>query len=340
MAVSGRRFTFIAIHVVDPSMHLGVHTPPLYDRSLAEALSFLSERGVSAVEPGVGGFPGDTHLSLETHLDDDAAQDELRDRLDEHDMSISALAIHNNPLHPDEERSSTAKTEIREAIALAAQLDLSTITCFSGLPAGGPNDEMPNWITAPWPPEHDEALSYQWDLAVESWTELAAHAESHDVDVAIEMHPNMLVYEPHGLIRLREATNDRVGANLDPSHFYWQGISIPDAIRFLGDYDAIHHVHAKDTRIYESEARTRGVLDTRSYANASERSWVFRTVGYGHGARHWKDVISTLRMVGYDDVVSIEHEDSLASPQEGLEKAIEFLGPIVFEETPGEAYWA
>jgi sugar phosphate isomerase/epimerase len=199
---------------------------------------------------------------------------------------------------------------------------------------------VPNWITAPWPSEHAEALAYQWDVASEYWAGIAAHADAHDVDVAIEMHPNMLVYEPEGLVRLREATNDRIGANFDPSHLYWQGISITDAIRFLGERDAIHHVHAKDTRIYEAQVRTKGVLDTTPYDDEPNRSWLFRTVGYGHAADHWRDVVSTLRMVGYDGTLSIEHEDSLTSSREGLEKAVELLQRVTFETDPGDAYWA
>ncbi|WP_290814950.1 sugar phosphate isomerase/epimerase [Halovivax sp.] len=321
-------------------MDLGVHTPPLYDRSFEDALAYLAELGVSAVEPGVGGYPGDDHLSRSAYLDDEDAQSELRGALEEHGMRISALATHNNPLHPDEAEANDADEELREAIRLAAQLDVNVVTCFSGLPGGGPKDEYPNWITAPWPAEHAEALEYQWERAVEYWGQLADHAADHGVDVAIEMHPNMLVYEPSGMARLREETNDRIGANFDPSHLYWQGISITDAIRFLGERDAIHHVHAKDTRIYEERSRVKGVLDTTPYDEEADRSWLFRSVGYGHGERHWKDVVSTLRMVGYDDVLSIEHEDSLTSSLEGLEKAVDLLSRAIFEETPGDAYWA
>ncbi|AXR77347.1 sugar phosphate isomerase/epimerase family protein [Natrarchaeobaculum sulfurireducens] len=320
-------------------MDIGVHTPPLYDRSFEDALEFLADRGVSAVEPGVGGYPGDDHLERNRYLDDESAQESLKETLADHDMRISALATHNNPLHPDEDEAETADTELREAIRLTAQLEVGTVTCFSGLPAGGPDDEVPNWITAPWPPEHAEALEYQWERATEYWSNLAAFADEHDVDLAIEMHPNMLVYEPAGLLRLREVTNDRVGANFDPSHLYWQGIDVTDAIRFLGSDGAIHHVHAKDTQIYDEQARIKGVLDTTAYDDELHRSWLFRSVGYGHGEDHWKDVVSTLRMVGYDDVLSIEHEDSLTSSIEGLEKAIDCLQRAVFRETPGEAYW-
>ncbi|ADD03608.1 YfiH family protein [Natrialba magadii ATCC 43099] len=321
-------------------MQLGVHTPPLADESLEGALSYLAEQGVDALEPGVGGHPGQDHLPRAEYLHDADAQAAVHDLLEEYGLEISALATHNNPLHPDDERAATADTELREAIELADQLDVGVVTCFSGLPAGGPDDEVPNWITAPWPPEHDEALSYQWDVAVDYWTDIAAHADEHDVDVAIEMHPNMLVYEPHGMARLREETGERIGANFDPSHLYWQGITISDAIRYLGERDAIHHVHAKDTKIYDAQAREKGVLDTTAYDDEPNRSWLFRSVGYGHGETHWKDIVSTLRMVGYDGTLSIEHEDSLTSSREGLEKAIDLLQRALFETEPGEAYWA
>jgi len=322
-------------------MDIGVHTPPLYDRSFEEALSVLSEMGVDAAEPGVGGYPGDEHLARSEYLDDEDAQAELQATLEEHDMRISALATHNNPLHPDDERAEAADTELREAIELAAQLDVNTVTCFSGLPAGGPNDETPNWITAPWPAEHADAHEYQWeDVAIPYWSEIAEVADEHGVDVAIEMHPNMLVYEPHGMLRLREATGERIGANFDPSHLYWQGIEITDAIRLLGEADAIHHFHAKDTKVYEPQAREKGVLDTTAYTEEADRSWIFRSIGYGHGESHWKDVVSTLRMVGYEGALSIEHEDSLTSSLEGLEKAVDMLDRAVFDTQPGDAYWA
>ena len=321
-------------------MDLGVHTPPLADQSLEGALEYLSELGVSAVEPGVGGHPGQDHLVREEYLDDAEAQADLEGLLEEYEMYISALAVHNNPLHPDEERAETADTELREAIELAAQLEVGVVTCFSGLPAGGPEDSVPNWITAPWPTEHADALEYQWERALEYWDDLEGVADDHGVDVAIEMHPNMLIYEPHGLARLREEAGERIGANFDPSHLYWQGISVTDAIRYLGECDAIYHVHAKDTRVYEERAREKGVLDTTPYDEEANRSWLFRSVGYGHGERHWKEIVSTLRMVGYDDTVSIEHEDSLTSSREGLEKAIDLLQRAIFEDEPGEAFWA
>jgi DNA-(apurinic or apyrimidinic site) lyase len=322
-------------------MDIGVLTVPLGGESLEDALAYLDDIGVDAVELGCGGYPGQDHLPRSEYLDDEAAQDDLSALLDEYDMYVSALATHNNPLHPDEETAREADTDLREAVELADQLGVDAVTCFSGLPAGGPDDEVPNWITAPWPGEHADAHEYQWEeVAIPYWRDLAEHAADHDVELAVEMHPNMLVHEPAGMLRLREATNEYVGANFDPSHLYWQGIDVPEAIRFLGEHEAIHHFHAKDTKVYDAKARYKGVLDTAPYTDESERSWLFRSVGYGHGEEHWKDVVSALRMVDYDGALSIEHEDSLTSSREGLEKAVDMLERAVFETTPGEAYWA
>ncbi|WP_332899661.1 sugar phosphate isomerase/epimerase family protein [Haladaptatus sp. CMSO5] len=321
-------------------MDIGVLTVPFGNESLAKTLEYLDGIGVQAVELGCGGNPGDDHLNRATYLDDEDMQAELHSLLEAYDMRVSALATHNNPLHPDDAHAAKSDDELREAIDLAAQFGVETVTCFSGLPAGGPNDEVPNWVTAPWPTDHTEAHEYQWDVAIDYWSDLADYADDKGVDVAIEMHPNMLVYEPHGMRKLRDATNERIGANFDPSHLYWQGIDVTEAIRYLGEDDAIHHFHAKDTKVYEANARTKGVFDMTPYDEQTERSWLFRSVGYGHGEEHWKDVVSTLRMVGYDGALSIEHEDALTSSREGLEKAVDLLQRAVFQTQPGEAYWA
>ena len=321
-------------------MKVGVLTVPLGGESLEDALEYLTGLGVEMVELGCGGDPGNDHLPMDDYLDNDAAQAELRSLLDDFDVGISALATHNNPLHPDDNRAAAADEQLRNAIRLADQLDANCITCFSGLPGGGPADEVPNWITAPWPNEHLDALEYQWsEVAIPYWQDLAAFADDHGVDVAIEMHPNFLVYNPPSMLRLREATNERIGANLDPANIVWQGIDIPKAIRYLGADDAIHHVHAKDLRRYEANLDVTGVLDTKPYTEELDRSWLFRSIGYGHDLDYWKDMVSTLRMVGYDGTLSVEHEDSLTSSREGLEKAIGTLREAIFTTEPGEAYW-
>jgi len=112
-------------------------------------------------------------------------------------------------------------------------------------------------------------------------------------------------------------------ANYDPSHMFWQGIEPIKAIRVLGD--SIFHVHAKDTPDLRLEPAQDRRARHETVHRREESAWIFRTVGFGHGAEWWSEFISTLRMYGYDYVLSIEHEDSLMSPNEGLTKAAEFL---------------
>src|SRR5690606_4595131 len=158
------------------------------------------------------------------------------------------------------------------------------------------------------------------------------------VRVAIEMHPNFVAYNTETMLRLSAIAPRTIGCNFDPSHLFWQQSDPVASIKALGD--RIFHVHAKDCRIDSANTRLNGVLDAKNYTRELERSWIFRTVGYGNDALVWKDIISTLRMVGYDHAISIEHEDSLMSPAEGLRKAIAFLKGVVIGEAPGEAYWA
>jgi sugar phosphate isomerase/epimerase len=145
------------------------------------------------------------------------------------------------------------------------------------------------------------------------------------------MVPADCVHNPRALLRLRSAVGPVVGCNLDPSHLFVQGIDPIEVIRYLGD--AIYHVHAKDARLDPINVRLNGLLDTQPYTDPRSRAWLYRTVGYGHGEDFWADFISSLRLVGYDDVVSIEHEDILLSPDEGIEKAVRFLDRVIVRES-------
>ncbi|MBQ3894290.1 MAG: TIM barrel protein, partial [Clostridia bacterium] len=156
--------------------------------------------------------------------------------------------------------------------------------------------------------------------------------------IAFEMHPGFCVYNPETLLKLRNAVGPIIGANLDPSHLVWQGIDVPEAIRYLGE--AVYYVHGKDVRVDKANVAKNGVLDTKNYGDILNRSWVFRTLGYGNDYTYWKDIVSMLRTVGYDGVISIEHEDGLMSPKEGLKKAIAFLKEVLVKEPAGEMYWA
>ncbi|HEY4364002.1 MAG TPA: sugar phosphate isomerase/epimerase [Bryobacteraceae bacterium] len=318
-------------------MRIGVFTPLLSQFPLEEVLKKLQSHGISTVELATGNYPGDAHCKL-SMLEDRAALREFKQKLADYGFSISALSCHGNPIHPDRDYAKKNQEVSRKTIRLAEKLGVKTVVDFSGCPGDSTHSKRPNWVTCPWPPEHLETLQWQWEKVVTPfWTKHAKFAEDHGVRVAVEMHPGFVVYSPETMLKLREIAGKAVGCNYDPSHMFWQGIDPIAAIRILGD--AILHVHAKDTQIYSANLPLTGVLDTKPYTDEKKRSWNFRTVGYGHGEEWWREFVSTLRMFGYDNVLSIEHEDGLLSAGEGLARAASFLSGIVPQEQAGAAWW-
>jgi sugar phosphate isomerase/epimerase len=318
-------------------MRVGVFTPLLSQLSLDDVLKKLKSYDIDRVELGTGNYPGGAHCKL-SMLDNPAELAEFQGKLKDSGITISALSCHGNPLHPDKATREAMVKVSRDTIRLASKLGVKTIVDFSGCPGDSPTATAPNWVTCPWPPDFLDILEWQWDKVVTPfWIEHAKFAADHGVRIAIEMHPGFVVYSPETLLKLRSIAGPSVGCNYDPSHMFWQQIDPIGAIRVLGD--AVFHVHAKDTQIYSANLVKTGVLDTKPYTDERNRSWIFRTCGYGHGAEWWKEFVSTLRMFGYDDVLSIEHEDSLLSPEEGLSKAARFLQEIVIREQPAAAWW-
>ena len=318
-------------------MKLGVFTPLLSQLPLEGVLVKLKALDIATVELGTGSYPGDAHCKL-TLLQDAAALKTFQSKLADQGASISALSCHSNPLHPDKEIAKRAVETSRNTILLAEKLGVSTIVDFSGCPGDSAGAKQPNWVTCPWPPEYLDVLEWQWNEVVAPfWVKQAEFAKQHGVRIAIEMHPGFVVYSPETMLKLRAVAGDNIGCNYDPSHLFWQGIDPIAAIRVLGD--SIFHVHAKDTQFYPTNLPRTGVLDTKPYTEERNRGWIFRTCGYGHGAEWWKEFVSTLRMFGYDNVLSIEHEDSLLSPEEGLTKAARFLHEVLIQEKPAAAWW-
>jgi sugar phosphate isomerase/epimerase len=318
-------------------MRLGVFTALLAQLSLDDVLRKLRALNVKTIELGTGNYPGDPHCKL-AMLDGAVGLREFRKKLDDNGFTISALSCHGNPLHPDPAISKAHQEVSRGTVELASKLGVPVVIDFSGCPGDRDGAKYPNWVTCPWPPDYLDLLKWQWDEKVTPyWKEHGRFAADHGVKIAVEMHPGFVVYNPETMLRLRAIAGEAVGCNYDPSHMFWQGIDPIAAIRVLGD--AIFHVHAKDTQIYDRNLPLSGVLDTKVYTDERHRAWIFRTVGYGHGPEWWSEFISTLRMFGYDYVLSIEHEDSLLSPEEGLTKAVQFLDRIVIRDKPAAAWW-
>jgi len=320
-------------------MKIGVFTVLFSDRPLDEMLDYVKAAGCEAVEIGTGGYPNDAHCKPAALLADSAARKTFLKAVTRRGLEISALSCHGNPLHPDPSIAKEYDAVYRDTVRLAAELGISTVITFSGCPGDSPTAQKPNWVTCPWPPDYTSILEWQWDERVAPyWTEAAAFAKEHGVRIAIELHPGFVAYHTESFWRLREIGGETLGVNFDPSHLFWQGMDPLVCIRELGE--TIYHVHMKDTWLDAANIRRNGVLDTKSYADEVHRSWIFRTVGYGHGQEFWRAMISELRLAGYDGALSIEHEDSLLSTNEGFTRAVQFLKDAVITEQPGAAWWA
>jgi sugar phosphate isomerase/epimerase len=321
-------------------MKLGLLTVMFGKTPLKEVLERIRPLELDCVELGMGNYPGFSHLPAKELLESKPKRDELLAMLSGEGLTISALSCHGNCLHPDKDFAKANIEAQTDAILLAEQLGVQTVIDFSGCPGSDPQAQRPSWVTCPWPPDFLDTLNWQWDeVVIPYWKKQAAFARDHGVRIAFEAHPGFVVYNTETLLRIRRECGDNLGANFDPSHFFWQGMEPINAVRELGG-DAIFHVHAKDSRVDPVNASINGVLDNKHYADEANRSWIFRTCGYGHSLEWWKDFFSTLRIVGYDGPVSIEHEDSLMTAEEGLTKAVAFLKQCIIREPKGEMTWA
>jgi sugar phosphate isomerase/epimerase len=320
-------------------MKLGVFTALYQNLPVEQALDKVAAMGAEAVELGTGNYPGAHHCNPDELLAEPERARAFRRSVERRGLLISALSAHGNPLHPDEEVARSAHETWRKTVHLAELLEVPVVNVASGCPGDHAEAKHPNWVTCAWPPDYPAILEWQWnERVIPYWTEEARFAAAHGVTLGVEMHPGFVVYNPETMLRLRAAVGPAAGVNFDPSHLFWLGIDPVEAIKALGP--AIVHVHAKDTYIDMANVHVNGVLDSKHYSRVLERAWTFRTVGYGQGEKVWRDIVSALRAVGFDYVMSIEHEDSLASVDEGLSKAIRFLSGLLFKEQRAAMWWA
>jgi len=318
-------------------VRLGAVSTVFVNRPLREAVQRMRELGLECVEIGTGGFFPKNHCNPAELLANPAALDAFQQTVADAGLTVSAFAIHGEPLHPDPAIAAAYDRDFRETCQLAARIGVSRLTLLGGLPEAAPGDRTPNWVLYPFPPRNLKLLEWQWEQRlIPYWREHGQFAADHGIRLCFEMHPGDMLFKPEALLRLREAIGPVIGCNLDPSHLFWQGMDILEVIRTLGD--AIYHCHAKDSRIDPYVTRVNGILDAKDFQDQAHRSWIFRTVGYGHGELFWRDFVSALRLAGYDDVLSIEHEDPRIDPEEGFELAVSVLRPILLRK-PAAKLW-
>lgn len=317
-------------------MKIGLFTDGLPDLSFTAALDWVVEEGVEAVEIATGGFSKANHCDADLLLSDAGARSEFKAAVDSRNLVVSALNCNGNPVDPNPERGKKHSRDLFNCIELAQMLGVDTVVAMSGCPGDPSGTPYPNWVAHSFQQEFLDLLEWQWDeVLTPYWKKVGRHAADHRVRVAIEMHPGQSVFNTPGLLRLREIAGPSVGANLDPSHLFYQGMEPSWVVQNLGP-DFVFHVHAKDTRIDRHKMALSGGIDLTPMHLVLERSWGYRTLGFGHGELWWREFLSALRSVGYDGVLSIEHEDSLMSAPEGIVKSVEFLKPLLIRTMPEE----
>jgi sugar phosphate isomerase/epimerase len=324
-------------------MRLGAYTAVLHDRPLPEVLRILRDLGLDSAEINSGGFLPAPHLPIADIRASRDARDEYLGQFAAAGVALTALNCNGNPLHADPEVRDKHGADVRDAIELAALLGVRRVVTMSGLPAAEPGGRLPSWSVLPWESATLDARDYQWtEVAVPYWKDIQARARDADVKVCIEMHPHNLVYNPGTLRRLATEINaTHVGAEMDPSHLFWQGIDPVLAVEHLGEL--VYHAAAKDTRINEA-AKVYGVLDDRHervrpdepgavglggrYTLSrwpKDSSWDFVAVGRGHDVGYWARFLAALAKVDPDIAVNIEHEDQELDQIEGLRHAARTL---------------
>lgn len=304
-------------------MRIGLVTDSLGHLSFDELLVTAANLGIDTLEFACGGWSSAPHVNLDALLESERERNNFTAKIRDHGLEISALNCSGNQLAPGT-RGQSSDEVVRKTMKLANFIGVQRIVMMSGLP-GGPGDQNANWITTAWPPEVHEILRYQWeDVALPYWRDVVDYARENGIEkICIEQHAHQLVYNTETLLKLRDAVGEIVGVNFDPSHALWMGGDPLRAIRHLRG--AIYHVHAKDTRIdpYNSEINT--LLETKANDRVAERSWNYVTLGYGHSEIWWRDFVILLKQNGYDDVLSIEHEDYNLPPLVGVQKSVDLL---------------
>jgi len=289
---------------------------------LDDMLDFVTRVGIEALEIGMGGPDIPDYCPTEELLADPTKIGPWKKKFTDRGLLIGALGAHGNPLHPDPKMAAVSDKRHRDAILLAERAEVPVIVTMSGLPAAGPDDKFPNWIMTGY---MERQAEWQWNQkAIPYWRDLAKFSREHGkIKMAIEIHAGEMCYNPETLLRLHDATDELVGANIDFSHQLWQGIYAPEAIRFLKG--ATYHSHMKDVYLREDVIRKTGNLvhpsGLRVAKTGVETSYYFRTVGYGHSAEYWKDIVKAYMETDFPGIMSIEMEDPMLPGLVGVERS-------------------
>ncbi len=319
-------------------MKLGINTFFIMKFGFEAGLKFCQNLGVKAVEVAATGPATKRYGDVDELLTDPGELNPWRDACANHGLELYSFSAHGAPLSPNKEVAAEYSRQIRQACKLMERIGVTRLVVVEGLPEGGEGDTTPNWIVNTDKDELLDALEWQWEKRlIPYWREHGKIAAEHGVTLCFEMQINDMVHTPIKLKRLRDEIGPVVACNFDISHMWVQGIDPFEAMRELGDL--IQNVHLKDTLIHAPNVRRYGMFDTTDSIHAEQRSWSFTLPGWGHDNQTWREVITTLRFLGYEGILSLEMESEYIEIEEGLQKAAAFIKPMILEQPKGPSWW-
>ena len=332
-------------------MELGFLTAPYAAQPLNDTMADLRRKYdpsvLQGLELGTGNYPPDGHCKPIEYLGNAGKRQELKTLFKDHQFRLTALSCHGNPLHPKAEIAKAHNGVTEQTIIVAGELEVPVVVLFSGLPGDG-YSQIPVWVTNAWPDEHFDLYQKQLGEVAQYWDKTTRLADQAEVDLAIELHPKMFMHNVATYndvkTKVMELQQERDGseaykrlkANPDLSHFVWRGIDPVAAISALGEN--IAYMHAKDAKVNRAQMAVNGAIDARAFSNPNNRVWSFVYVGSGDIV--WKDVVRELQRVGYNGVLSIEHEDGERDAGESLDMAVNHLHALLPRKAPGPMTWA
>jgi sugar phosphate isomerase/epimerase len=307
-------------------MRLALVTEGMIHRSLDDLLDWLDGHvpEVRDLEIGTGGYSPLGHSPLELTM---AERRTWHARLTRRGYRVAAFNVSGNPLHPVEAIARRHDRDLRRTVELATDLGVDRVVAMSGCPAAGPElSATPHFAANAWLPDYAGVASWQWENRVrpywEAVNELVATL-SPNLLICLELHPGAHVFNVESYLRLHSVA-PAVGVNLDPSHLFWQRMDPVAVIERLGL--RIGYAHAKDVRYDSTELALNGLLDSRWPGDAAHIPWDFAAVGRGaHGARWWQTFAAALARATSASALSIEHEDRLVAPEDGIKASAQLL---------------
>jgi sugar phosphate isomerase/epimerase len=311
-------------------VRLALVTEGMIHRSLDELMDWLDERvpQVRDLEVGTGGYSPLGHSPLRLSARGRRA---WHARLAARGFRIAAFNVSGNPLHPDPAIAHRHDRALRRTIELAADLGVERIVAMSGCPGAGPGrSAAPHFPANAWLPDYAGVAAWQFEARVRPYWEdinALASAANPDLRICLELHPGAHVFNVESYLRLNSVAPG-IAVNLDPSHLFWQRMDPLQIINRLGSL--IGYAHAKDVRYDPAELALNGLLDSRWPGDPHQIPWDFAAVGHGvNDSGWWRSFVAALAHRTSAQFLSIEHEDRLVAPEDGIPGSAALLSGAV-----------